>query len=76
MRRRRVWAAVIAVGFLIVALATPTLGMGVADAPGWLVLFGYLVVLLGVCGFIWSWIIQARAGRRPGDDRYDPTHDA
>ena len=75
MYRRRAWAVVIAIGLVIVALATPSLGMGMADAPGWVILVGYLTALLGVCGFIWSWIIQARHARRPGDDRYDPVHD-
>ena len=76
IRRRRLWFALIVLGFLVVALLPAMLtDPATREAPLWLAPVGYGIILVGVAGFIWSWIIAARAARSPGDDRYDPRHD-
>ena len=76
IRRRRLWLLVIALGFVVVALLPALLtDPATREAPLWLAPVGYAIILIGVAGFIWSWIIATRAARGPGDDRYDPHHD-
>lgn len=75
IRRLAPWVLVILAGFLVVALvpalvADPATGA----APLWLAPAGYALVLVGVAGVIWTWIVAVRAARRPGDDRYDPSN--
>ncbi len=76
MTRRRLWLLVIALGFVVVAFLPALLSdPATREAPLWLAPLGYAIILVGVAGFIWSWIVRARAARGPGDDRYDPDHD-
>ncbi len=77
MMRRRLWLLVILLGFVLVAVLPGLLtDPATRAAPLWLAPVGYAIILVGVAGFIWSWIVRARAARGPGDDRYDPNHDA
>ncbi|PRY95011.1 hypothetical protein BCF33_0623 [Hasllibacter halocynthiae] len=69
MQNRTLWAVIALIGLVTVSL---TLFGWVDAGPSWIQGLGYLIFLLGVCGFIWSWIVEARRARRPGDDRYNP----
>lgn len=66
--------------WILIALAGLALVPGIAamDGPAGLLagVVGYGLVLTGGAGFAWSRIFAVRAARRPGDDRYDPVHDA
>ena len=76
IRNRLMWLVVILLGFVIVAILPALLtDPATREAPLWLAPVGYAVILIGVAGFIWSWIVSVRASRRPGDGRYDPNHD-
>ncbi len=67
----------ILLGFVVVAFLPGLLtDPATAQAPLWLAPVGYAIILVGVAGFIWSWIVSVRAARNPGDDRYDPNHDS